>query len=327
MQNDKFRHSRINLSLITGFHTVFLDFCRIDYYVKYFRILVTLLFITIVGAFISAPVRYMQSFFDGLTVWAYNVLPALFPFAVLSTLTFKIAPKSKRSFTKLLFGVSCDRVFLMSLLCGYPIGAKAIADSNADTSSATRACSFCSTAGPIFIIATVGAKLLRNPIATVIVILVHILSAILNGLIYRKKEYAELLDDNGQFSPKDFGNTLTNSVLSVLSVGGLIALFYMLTDMLRSFLPSSISGSLIFSYAVGLLEMTNGIIAVCKQADVATATVLVSNLLALGGACVFLQCYAFIGNKNVKATDIIIMKLTQSAFATILSFALVKLLL
>ena len=287
---------------------------------------VPLLLAVIVGAFISDPSKYMQSFFDGLTVWAYNVLPALFPFAVLSTLAFKIAPQGKRSFTKALFGISCDRIFLMSLLCGYPIGAKAIADSNADEESATRACSFCSTAGPIFMIATVGAKLLQSTVATAIVIVAHILSALLNGLIYRKKQDAELLDGNDGFSAQDFGNTITNSVLSVLSVGGLIALFYMLTDMLKSFLPQAVSGSLAFSYAVGLLEMTNGIIAVCKQADVACATVLTSSLLALGGACVFLQCYAFLGIKKVKAVDVIKMKLTQSAFATILSFVLVKLL-
>ena len=283
-----------------------------------------MLLVAIIAIFISAPVKYMQSFFDGVTVWAYNVLPALFPFAVLSTLAFKIAPKSKKSFTKTLFGISCDRVFLMSLLCGYPIGAKAIADSNADQAAATRACSFCSTAGPIFIIATVGAKLLRSVNATIIIISVHIISAVLNGLIYRKKEYAELLDANGQLTAQDFGNTVTSSVLSVLSVGGLIALFYMLTDMLRSFLPQTVSDSLAFSYGVGLLEMTNGIIAVCKHTDVATATVLASSLLALGGACVFFQCYAFLGCKKVKAVDVIKMKLTQSALATILSFVLVK---
>ena len=292
---------------------------------KFLRIFVTLLFVAIVAVFISAPSKYMQSFFDGLTVWAYNVLPALFPFAVLSTLTFKIAPKSKHSVTRALFGISCDRVFLMSLLCGYPIGAKAIADSNADKAAATRACSFCSTAGPIFMIATVGARLLHSTLATVIIVTSHLLSALLNGLIYRKKQHCELLDSGGGFAPQDFGNTVTSSILSVLSVGGLIALFYMLTDMLKSFLPQTVSTSLAFSYTVGLLEMTNGIIAVCKQADIATATVLTSSLLALGGACVFLQCYAFLGNKNVKAFDVIKMKLTQSAFATILSFVLVKL--
>ena len=294
---------------------------------KYLRILFTLLFIGVTAIFISAPTKYMQSFFDGLTVWAYNVLPALFPFTVLTTIALKIKPKSKRSFTKAFFGISCDNTFFTGLMCGYPIGAKAIADSNADLATATRMCAFCSSAGPIFMIATVGAKLLQNTAATLILIVAHVLSVVANGLVYRRKGNAQLLENETNFKPEDFGNTITNSALSIISVGGLIALFYMLSDMIKSFLPSSISDSLVVSFAIGLLEMTNGVFGVCKQTDVATATVLCSTLLALGGMCVFFQCYAFLGKKNIKALDVIKMKLTQSAFATIFSFILVKIFL
>ena len=150
---------------------------------KYLRVFVTLLFIGVAAVFISAPTKYMQSFFNGLTVWAYNVLPALFPFTVITTIALKIKPQPKHSFTKLLFGISCDNAFITSLLCGYPIGAKAVSDSNADCATATRMCAFCSSAGPIFMIATVGAKLLQNTVATVILISVHFLSVIANGLI------------------------------------------------------------------------------------------------------------------------------------------------
>ena len=294
---------------------------------KLLRVFLTLLFIGIAVVFISAPTKYMQSFFDGLTVWAYNVLPALFPFTVITTIALKIKPKTKYSLTKLLFGISCDNVFITGLLCGYPIGAKAISDSNADTATATAMCAFCSSAGPIFMIATVGAKLLQNTVATLILIFVHILSVVVNGLVYRRKEACELLEKDTGFKPQDFGNTITNSALSIISVGGLIALFYMLSDMIKSFLPSNLSDSLTVSFAIGLLEMTNGVFGVCKLTDTATATVLCSTLLALGGMCVFFQCYAFLGKKNIKAVDIIKMKLTQSAFATIFSFVLVKLFL
>ena len=287
----------------------------------------TLLFIGVAAVFISAPIKYMQSFFNGLTVWAYNVLPALFPFTVITTIALKVKPQTKHSFTKMLFGISCDNVFITSLLCGYPIGAKAIADCNADKATATRMCAFCSSAGPIFMIATVGAKLLQNTAATLILIFVHILSVVANGLIYRRKETVELLEEETCFKPQDFGNTITNSALSIISVGGLIALFYMFSDMIKSFLPSAVSDNLAVSFAIGLLEMTNGIFGVCKLADVATATVLCSTLLGLGGMCVFFQCYAFLGVKNIKAVDVIKMKLTQSAFATIFSFILVKLFL
>lgn len=174
-------------------------------------------------------------------------------------------------------------------------------------------------------IATVGAKLLQSTVATVILIVTHFASVVLNGFIYRHKSTTiETFDTNTQFHAEDFGNTITNSALSIISVGGLIALFYMLADMIKSILPASLSNSLAVSFAIGLLEMTNGVFAVCKLTDVATATVLCSCLLALGGLCVFFQCYAFLGQKKIKAVDIIKMKLTQSAFATILSFILVR---
>ena len=294
---------------------------------KYLRVFFTLLFIGVATVFITAPTKYMQSFFNGLTVWAYNVLPALFPFTVITTIALKIKPKEKLSFTKYLFGISCDNVFVTSLLCGYPIGAKAIADSSADTTTATRMCAFCSSAGPIFMIATVGAKLLQNTSATLILLIVHILAVIANGLIYRRKGACELLENESSFKPEDFGNTITNSALSIISVGGLIALFYMFSDMIKSFLPHSVSDSPVVSFVIGLLEMTNGVLGVCKLTDVATATVLCSTLLALGGMCVFFQCYAFLGNKKIKAVEIIKMKLTQSAFATIFSYILVKIFL
>lgn len=277
--------------------------------------------------FISAPTKYMQSFVDGITIWAYNVLPALFPFMVLTTLTLKLQTKRKHSFTKLLFGISCDNVFLTSVLCGYPIGAKAVADSNANVEAATAMCSFCSTAGPIFMIATVGAKMLQNTTATIILLTVHILSALINGLLYRRKFVEFDIEHEAKFAARDIGDTITNSALSVISVGGLIALFYMLTDMIKSLLPTSIADSLVTAFIIGLFEMTNGMFGVCKIIDVITATVLCSALLSFGGLCVFAQCYAFLGAKLVKPFKLIKMKITQAAIATILSYVLTLLFL
>lgn len=269
----------------------------------------------------------MQSFMDGITIWANNVLPALFPFMVLTTLTLKLQTKRKHSLTKLFFGIDCDSILLSSILCGYPIGAKAIADSNADAETATRVCSFCSTAGPVFMLATVGARLLQNTTASVILITTHIVSAILNGLLYRNKDEIHSIDNNPKLSAGDIGETITNSALSVISVGGLIALFYMLSDMIKSLLPQNLSNSLTIAFIIGIFEMTNGIFGVCRLTDIATSTILCSALLSFGGLCVFAQCYTFLGVKGVKPLKLFKMKLTQSAIATVLSYILVHLLL
>lgn len=293
---------------------------------KYLKIAITLLFITVAATFLSAPSTFMQSFLDGLTVWALNVLPALFPFAVLSTIAVKFFPKGKISPCKALFGVRCDDVYVVSLLCGYPLGAKCIADSNLDSQTATQICSFCSSASPVFVVATVGAKLLQSTTAALILLAAHLLSTVVNGILYRKKSDFQT-ELQSEFQMADIGNTVTSSALSVISVGGLIALFYMLTDMVKSFLPQPLSQSLALNFTLGLLEMTNGIISVCNSCDLFCATVLSSFLMSFGGMCVFAQSMAFLSAKQVKVSRFLQMKLTQGFVATILSFLLGKLFL
>lgn len=238
----------------------------------------------------------MQSFFNGLTIWAYNVLPAVFPFMVITTIALKYQNKHRYSITKFLFNIDCDNALFSSVLCGYPIGAKTIADSDADENTATKMCAFCSSAGPIFMLATVGAKLLQNTAAAIILISAHFCSIVLNGLIYREKKSRRIIV-NTISNKQNFGEIITNSALSIISVGGLIALFYMFSEMIKTFLPQELSNNLITNFVLGLFEMTNGIHGICTTADVATATVLCSALLAFGGLCVLLQCYAFLEKK------------------------------
>lgn len=300
------------------------------------KFLIPTIFFGVFALFLSAPKIFMQSFLDGLTVWAVNVLPAIFPFAVLTPLAVKFFPKTKHSFCKSLFGVPADNIFVVSLLCGYPVGAKAIAESNLDESSALTACAFCSTAGPVFLIATVGATLLQSGCATVILIVSHFSAAILCGVFFRRKRkkiacdknkpteiFAEA-ENNQNASFGDIGNAVTNAVLSVLTVGGLIALFYMLVDMVKSLFPNEIAQSAATGFVLGLLEMTNGIVSVCETCDTFSATVLCSFLSAFGGMCVFAQSMTFLSKKMVKASAFLKIKLLQSSIATILAFALGK---
>lgn len=290
---------------------------------KTVKYVLTALFAVIAALFVYNPTRYMQSFFDGLSVWAYNVLPALFPFMVLTALASKLAPKARISATGKLFGVSCDGIFALNILCGYPIGAKALSESEADAAAVTRACSFCSSASPIFVIATVGSKLLQNTAAALILFSSQIAALLLNGLLYKRKKTCYVINGaEKNFKASDIGDSVTGSALSVISVGGLIALFYMLSDMIKSLLPTSVKDSAAVSFCIGLLEMTNGIIGISRQTDLLTATVLSSALLSFGGACVFFQCFAYLSRVGVKAADVVKMKITQSAIATIVCFLL-----
>lgn len=278
----------------------------------------------IIVLFLFSPERYANSFWNGLCIWALNVLPVLLPFAFLSTLWTTSLQQGKRSFCKSIFGINCDKIFLSSIICGYPVGAQQIYHNCNNTNQAEHLFSFCSTSSPIFIIATVGLKFLNNITAGVIIACSQLIACVINGIIFCKiLPKAPSLLKPPKASDKQSGfDLLLNTILSTLSVGALIALFVMLGDILKSFIPSSISNTPAFSFALGLLETTSGIITICQNTNIFTATVLSSALLAFGGICVFLQCLSFLQPLKVSVMRLIKMKITQCAFASIITYIL-----
>ncbi len=290
------------------------------------RTALALLYLAIVVCFVIQPARYTKAFLDGITVWAHNVLPVVFPFALLTTIFARNFNFGKFSITKLLFGISCDELFFASILCGYPVGARVISEQNVDEKSATILCSFCSTPSPIFLIATVGTAI-DNTTATLIVCFSQFIAMALNGLLYTHKQSISFIPIKQNFDSKDFGDTITNSILSILTIGALIALFFMLTEIIQSLLPKTISTHPALFFAIGMLEMTCGILKICATCDIFCATVCTSALLSFGGLCVALQCFAFVSQKGVKFGNLLKMKCTQCAFATIVAFVLGKLFL
>lgn len=285
------------------------------------KVIVNILFVVVATIFISNPSKYMQSFVDGVLVWANNILPVLLPFALLSNLTIKYGYKSKYRICKSIFVLDCDEIFANSLLCGYPLGAKAIAQSNCDDDTAKYLSSFCSSAGPVFLVATIG-NALNNDVATIIIVASHYFSLWTNSLVYRHFFKSKGIVVLPQTLRQDFAQTLTQSILSVISVGGLVALFYMLTNMICSYLPSYLQNNAFVYFLVGLLEMTNGILFFAKNCTTICATVLCSCLVSFGGVCILLQCYCFLCAKGVSAKSIFVRKATQGAFATITSYLL-----
>lgn len=274
--------------------------------------------------FVCDATSYMTIFVNGISVWANNVLPAVFPFAVLFTLVASKLQSGKRSLTAKLFNCDSDIVYLCSLTCGYPIGAKLIAESSADSTAATKASSFCSSPTPIFLIATIGAKMLNSAKATIVLLVANVLATVANGLTYRSTD-AKRVNFCEKQTP--FGEIVASCMAASLTVGGLIALFFMLSAMIKSFLPTSVADSAVVGFLFGLLEMTNGVISVCATCDVKVATVLCCALTSFGGLCILAQSFAFLSAKKVKLRSLIVQKVTQCAYCTIFGLVLSSLIL
>ena len=142
------------------------------------------------------PETYLDAVSEGLEIFAVSVFPGLFPFFVLTGLLTALGAGNllSRAFAKpasRLFGAppSGGYILAMSMLSGYPVGAKLVADfykdGIIDEYDARAVTAFASTTGPLFVLGTIGVKMLGDYKSGVIILLTHFASAILNGIVFR----------------------------------------------------------------------------------------------------------------------------------------------
>ena len=283
-------------------------------------------------ALILNPTKYITSASEGIMLWATNLLPALFPFFILTKLImeFDLLETSARFMSKLMkkiFNTSGNSgyLFLISIFSGYPIGSKIVADAymskKIDYTELHRLITFTSVSGPLFIIGTVGINMLENPICGYIIIISHILSAILNGVCYKnfiphKLCYVKSLD--AKKTPK---NILTyavkNSVESILLIGGLVCLFYVGMDAISSIvtLPPIIQG---------ILEITKGCYEISiSNISIQLKTIICTGLITFGGLCIHSQAMSFLKECNISYKFFFTQKCLQTFFSIVISSLLV----
>ncbi len=133
---------------------------------------------------------------NGIEMCLRVLIPSLFPFMALSALTVKlgICDLLGRRFggiTRKIFGVSgtLAPVILLSLIGGYPVGAKGIAELKSSgaisEAEAKRASLFAVCAGPGFLINYVGSTLYGNAHIGMIILLAQVISVIIIGVFLR----------------------------------------------------------------------------------------------------------------------------------------------
>lgn len=294
--------------------------------------------------FISSPNIYMQSCLEGLNVWFFNVLPALFPFFVATRLLILFDIDNiplLDKLTKKLFGVNGGgKFFLLSLLSGYPVGAKLVCDAHKngqiDEISAKKMLSFCSVSGPMFVVGTVGVAIFHSIKIGYILLFCHIMSAIINGLVFRRKygKVGEKITKRVSRKSKHIlADSMVDSINSILLVGGYIVLAYVLIDALNfcNIVPllsnfvckiPFLSGqeNVICAILNGIVEMTRGVVDVASFGlNTKVLLPVVSFLIGFGGFSVFFQSTTFMQELNIKKPTYLFQKFCQGIWAMIVA--------
>ena len=300
------------------------------------------LLLIFLGVTISVSARFSNSFIDGVILWFTAILPALFPYLFLTTIlatlksTAKITSALTKPFNKIFnVGGTISYAFLMSVISGYPMGAKITCDlyekgflSKTET---MRAFCFCSTSSPVFTISCVGNAMFKNPLFGLALFIVHLVSSIIVGYIF---SFYKRMDrpKNARIQSTNVDNVLYesiySSVLGALIVCGFIGIFYLVTDVLTSFgvlnpiinLLTKITGdkNLSSGVVVGLLEYTKGVKIISSGGISVLTLPFISALLGFGGLSIIMQSVAFIKKAKLKTAPFLIAKLLCAVLSFII---------
>ena len=203
---------------------------------------------------------------EALSLCARSVIPALFPFLVVSSLLLSLGLGELLSpmlagLMEPLFRVDGvgSSALLLGLVGGYPIGAKTAADlyrgGRLSRPEAERLLAFCNNSNPVFLISVLGVGVFGSVRAGVWLWLIHLLSALLTGLLFRNHGGPVRRQAGGTAAfqavslPAAFVAAVRESLSGMLSVCAFVTFFYVLARPLASL------GGWLGPVLVGLTEL------------------------------------------------------------------------
>lgn len=243
--------------------------------------------------FIPFSYEGMTGAAEGLKLFAYYVLPSLFPFFVCSHyLTASDAftrISNKRRFIPLLAAP-------LTALCGTPSSAlifgRLYSSGELSKKKASALCAALNQTGPAFIISSLCIGMLGSMKFTAAFLISHYAPAFIAAIVLslgngRNDSMPVVHSYDSKENPLvSFSKAVSGAVVNVLRVGGTIVFFKAVYSVLSSALPFDKGPA--GAFITGLFEMTSGV-SMLVPYPTKLSLGLCAFLLSFGGGCIFIQ--------------------------------------
>lgn len=300
---------------------------------------------------------------SGMGLWLNTLIPTLLPFIILSSILIHTGgieklPTPLISVFRFLLGVDVygGYVFLLGMLCGYPMGAKLASDlydaGKIHRKEALYLTTFCNHASPAFVITYLGQHCLKGAVP-VYWLFVSLLAAdflcmlFFRFFIYHSQTMA-ITESHGKqnscterthSAPKEdskekketsavtpTGNILDVSIMNgfetITRLGGYILLFSILAGCIRYYWPFPP----VYQYLLlGFTEITTGLnLIAASDLPINFCCVLSVTAAASGGLCILAQTRSVM-NKTLSLLPYIVSKCMNAALAGTIIYCILTL--
>ena len=262
---------------------------------------------------------------NGILLCGRVIIPSLFPFTMCVIFILNSAVINQLKFlspvTKKLLGLNYYEfsLFLLSLVGGYPIGAKLLDEAVKNKvilpEKAEVMLRCCINAGPAFIISAVGKTVFGSPKIGTLLFCTHITASLIICIFSAKKSTAEpTYPDN---PPPSFADNFVQSAAtassSLISICGFVILFSAINPYLLYF-AKKIPILKIFAL---LLEITNALSSVRN-------IYLISFLLGFSGVCIWCQVMSAFKSVKINYVKFAVFRITHGILSSLLTFLSIR---
>ena len=265
---------------------------------------------------------------EALALCAGTVFPAMFPFMVVSSLLLSmglgelVSPVLARPMERL-FRVpgAGGTALLLGLIGGYPIGAQTAADLYrrhlVSREEAERLLAFCNNSNPVFLVSVLGAGVFGSVRTGVWLWLIHVLSALLTGLLFRKtgglsavRPRPPAARAGGGFFVTAFVQAVRGALSGILSVCAFVTFFYVLAR------PLAAAGGVLGPILVGIAELFS---LTPLLAPDPFHFILASGAAGWGGVSVLCQTLAVLDGSGLRVRNCLLGKAAQGGISLLLA--------
>ena len=317
------------------------------------NIIICILISMLIILFILNIDQSITAALEGCKLWYSAILPTTFPFLIICNLL--ISYDGISLYSKFLgplickpLGLSqnCSFPIVASVLCGYPLGAKYCVNLYSmgyiEKDEYQRLLNIASNVGPLFLIGSVGTAILGNVSFGYILLVGNYISAIIIGLITKKKR-TNLISSSLRSHKSEkinFGlaikNSVENAINTIFSIGGFIVIFSVIISLVKNnhYVPIIfnqlehilyLSSGTLYGLFLGSIEITNGCnILSILQLSLPIKLGIISFLCSFSGLAIIAQVSSFVSETNINFGKYIFFKIVQGIFSFIITYILVK---
>jgi len=283
------------------------------------------------AAMILAPQQAMEGASTGLALCGNVIVPSLFPFLILSALTVELglAARLGRLLGPIMYPLfrvngSCACALVLGLIGGYPIGARTAINlyenKLCSRDEAQRLLTFCNNSGPAFLFGVVGAGVFADSRVGLLLYLIHILSSLCVGLVFRF--YGRAGDRTAHLSPAPiravrfssaFTTSVSSALQSILNICSFVILFSVILALLSRFgilsllsaglasvcSPFGLTEEWAHRLLTGLLEVSSGVWSLSGHGSLHGKLSMAAFMLGWAGLSVHCQVLSFLGESGL----------------------------